>query len=142
MFSDLKKSKIILIKPVDDNHQVVSVVYSQSDYMRKPCGDCPWRKDAVGIFPAKAFKISAHTSYDMAQEKFGCHTAGTCNPKTCAGFLLQGAYHNLSYRLGKMKGMYNDVSDGGHELFNSYKEMAIANGVPATDDSLKLSRDD
>lgn len=78
------------ITPVDDNHQVVTVVGGERNFMKRPCADCPWRKDAVGIFPAEAFRVSAHTSYDMSTSAFGCHSAGSVQPKTCAGFLLKG----------------------------------------------------
>ncbi|NRB41637.1 MAG: hypothetical protein HRU20_24730 [Pseudomonadales bacterium] len=63
------------ITPVDENHQVVTVEGVDRKYMKRPCPDCPWRKDAVGVFPAQAFRVSAHTSYDMNEHSFGCHTA-------------------------------------------------------------------
>ncbi|MBU2968767.1 hypothetical protein KO527_05315 [Pseudoalteromonas sp. C2R02] len=131
--------------PADENHQVVTVEGSKCrKFMKSPCPDCPWRKDAVGIFPAEAFRISAHTSYDMNQHSFGCHSSGTKQPKNCAGFLLKGSYHNLGVRLRLMKGDYDlsKVSSSGHELFENYKEMAVANGVSPDDERLALSRTD
>lgn len=48
----------------------------------------------------------------------------------CAGFLLRGADHNMSVRVGYMTGKYkNDVIEGDAILHESYKEMAVANGV-------------
>ena len=35
----------------------------------------------------------------------------------------------------------DDVSDGGHELHDNYREMAIANGVSPDDPSLAECRD-
>lgn len=142
-----KCSVVVKRTQADENHEVVSVRSNKRDsggYMKKPCPTCPWRKDAVGEFPAEAFRLSAITSYDMAEETFACHSTGLKSPKVCAGFLLRGADHNLAIRLALIKGEYNpdDTSDGGVELFDSYREMAIANGVPADDESLKLSRDD
>lgn len=134
--------KVLRARQADENHQVVSVVTDQSSYMKKPCADCPWRKDAVGEFPAEAFRISAPTSYDMSRDVFSCHTSGCEQPKACAGFLLNGAYHSMAIRLGRIRGLYQDVQDGGHELFDSYKAMAIANGVDPDDECLLLSRDD
>jgi hypothetical protein len=130
--------------PADENYQVVTIKGGDRKFMKKPCLDCPWKKSAVGVFPAEAFRISAHTSYDMDQHSFGCHSAGSERPKTCAGFLLNGSYHNLGVRLRLMTGDYDLslVSDGGHELFENYKAMAIANGVSPDDDCLKLSRTD
>lgn len=98
-------------------------------YRRKPCSDCPWRIDATGVFPAEAFRHSAATAYDMATHTFACHQSGTRRSATCAGFLLRGGDHNLNVRLGRMRGKYGDVADGGHALHPSYRAMAIANGV-------------
>lgn len=99
----------------DANHEVVTVRGGEDGFMRRPCQDCPWRKDSVGIFPAEAFRISAHTSYDMNDHQFGCHSSGTKSPKICAGFLLKGAKHNLAVRLSLFQGKFDldRVSDGG-----------------------------
>lgn len=80
----------------------------------------------------------------MARSTFGCHSSGTEKSKACAGFLLKGAVHNLAFRLGIVTGDYDlsKVSDGGNELFNNYKEMAVANGVDSNDPVLKDSRTD
>ncbi|NRB41639.1 MAG: hypothetical protein HRU20_24740 [Pseudomonadales bacterium] len=32
--------------------------------------------------------------------------------------------------------------DGGHELFDNYREMAVSNGVSPDDERLELCRDD
>ncbi|UDM18995.1 DUF6283 family protein [Vogesella sp. XCS3] len=126
----------------DENHQVVTVEGGRGGYRKKPCKDCPWRKDAVGVFPAEAFRLSANTAYDMAGKTFGCHASGTSKPATCAGFLLRGAGHNLSVRLGYIAGRYHgDVTDGGHVLHDNYRSMAIANGVDKDDPVLALCRD-
>ena len=131
-------AKVVRTRPADDNHQVVTLEGGAGGYCRKPCADCPWRVDATGVFPAEAFRLSAPTAYDMAQTRFACHQAGADHPRTCAGFLLRGADHNLSVRLARMQGqVYEDVSDGGHQLHAGYREMAIANGV-APDDPVLL----
>lgn len=67
---------------------------------------------------------------------------GKEKPTTCAGFLLRGADHNLSVRLNLINGELglNQVSDGGVDLFDSYAEMAIANGVDPEDPILKPCR--
>lgn len=129
--------KIIQTRPAGDEHQVVSVEGGGHRYRKKPCSDCPWRKDAVGIFPAEAFRHSANTAYDMSQRKFACHQSGTKRPATCAGFLLRGADHNLAVRLLRMQGeILDDVDDHGHALHDNYAKMAIANGVDPDDDIL------
>jgi len=143
----MSKTTITAVRPAGANergelHQVLTVEGGGGSYRRKPCRNCPWRVDAVGEFPAEAFRHSAPTSYDMAQNTFACHQSGKDKPATCAGFLLRGADHNLAVRLKRMKGQrFDDVTDGGHELHDSYRAMAIANGVPADDPVLAPCRD-
>lgn len=139
-----RNSKVTHIAPAGPDHQVVRVVSDPAEkaYCTSPCQNCPWRKDAVGLFPPEAFRVSAPTAYDMAQSTFGCHTAGTVSPKTCAGFLLRGAAHNLNIRIGYINGRIGrDVSDGGHKLHESYRAMAVANGVDPADPVLEPCRD-
>lgn len=111
-------------------------------YRREPCETCPWRIDAIGEFPAEAFRHSAPTAYDLATHTFACHTSGKTNPATRAGFLLRGADHNMSVRLAYIQGrLKDDVSDGGHSLHDNYRAMAIANGVDPDDLILAPCRD-
>ena len=134
-------TQTIQIRPAGENHQVVTVKGGKGTYRLKPCKDCPWRVDAVGKFPAEAFKHSANTAFDMATHTFGCHEAGKGKPATCAGFLLRGAEHNLTVRMGRMTGKYrDDVTDGGHELHDSYRAMAVANGVVPEDVAIRDCR--
>ncbi|WNV84933.1 DUF6283 family protein [Umezawaea sp. Da 62-37] len=102
---------------------------------------CPWRKDAMtGQFPPSVFRHSARTAYDLSDVRFACHNSrDEARPLTCAGFLLRGAQHNLSVRTdGPDESL---VDDGGHELYPSYRAMAIANGVDPLDPALALCRD-
>jgi len=138
----MSKTSIIRTRPADENHQVVTIEGGNGEYRKKPCKNCPWKMSSVGEFPAEAFRHSAETAYDMAQHTFGCHASGSDKPATCAGFLLRGANHNMSVRLGYITGKYkNDVSDGGHELHANYRAMAVANGVAADDPVLSPCRD-
>ncbi len=144
--NSVRVSTITNVLPAGSNergelHQVVTVTGGKGSYRRKLCSDCPWRVDAVGEFPAEAFRHSAHTAYDMDQSMFACHQSGTGKPATCAGFLLRGADHNLSVRLKRMRGEFLDVDDGGHELHASYRAMAVANGVRKDDPVLAPCRD-
>ncbi len=137
-----KPALITRVRPADKHHQVLTVEGGGGSYRKKPCKNCPWRVDAVGEFPADAFRHSAVTAYDMAKETFGCHEAGAKKPATCAGFLLRGADHNLSVRLGYITGRYKgDVTDGGNELHDNYRAMAVANGVSPDDPILARCRD-
>jgi hypothetical protein len=135
--------RITRATPADDNNQVVRVEGASWRFQPVPCAQCPWRRDQDGSFPAAAFRISAPTAYDMAQETFGCHMTGVSAPAACAGFLLSsGAQHNLTVRLklaGRLFG-WAQVSDGGHCLHPSYRSMAEANGVDPDDPALRPTR--
>ncbi|MDH0071275.1 DUF6283 family protein [Stenotrophomonas maltophilia] len=134
----------IRVRQAGPDHQVVTVQGARAAddrYCKRPCPDCPWRIDAVGKWPADAFRASAETAYDMASHTFACHSAGADKPRLCAGFLLRGADHNLTVRLDRMRNRQrDDVEDGGHALHASYADMAIANGVPADDPVLAPCR--
>lgn len=114
-------------------------------HRRKPCEQCPWREDVpAGVFPPDAFRESAPTAYDGAMSTFSCHMSGVENPATCAGFLLRHAENNIGVRLSQAKGRIDceTVGDGGYPIYASYRDMAIANGVPADDPVLRDVRAD
>lgn len=139
--STRKPARVTRVRPAGQRHQVLTIEGGSRGYRKKPCKDCPWRKDATGVFPAEAFKHSARTAYDMSTHSFACHQTGKDRPTTCAGFLLRGAAHNLSVRLRILKGdVKYDVDDGGHDLHEDYRAMAIANGVDENDPSLAPCR--
>lgn len=98
----------------------------------------------MGEFPAEAFRHSASTAYDMAPNTFACHQSGTVKPAVCAGFLLRNSDNNLGVRMMLMRGDLDreQVHDGGAELFSSYREMAVANGVDPSDLALAECRAD
>jgi hypothetical protein len=136
-------SEILSVRPADDTWGVYEVASPAGDrrYRRKPCATCPWAKDSpVGAFPPEAFIESARTAYDLATHTFGCHTSGADVPTTCAGFILAGSAHNLGMRMSSVDP--DTVSDGGRELYASYRAMAVANGVPADHPALARCRDD
>jgi hypothetical protein len=139
-----RRVQTLEVRRAGDGHQVVSVRVqgeASKPYRRRPCSDCPWRKDAVGVFPAEAFRHSAETAYDMSEHTFACHQSGADKPALCAGFLLRGADHNLAVRLERMRGQIgNDVSDGGLALHDDYVAMAVANGLARSDESLERCR--
>ena len=141
----MKKSKSTEIarRSADPNHDVVSVLGGDL-YRRQPCAECPWRRDApVGAFPAEAYRISANTAHDLAGSTFACHMKGTRDPAVCAGFLLRGAAHNMAVRMGCLSGHFDlsQVKEGGVDLYDSYREMAEANGVDPEDEALRRCRD-
>lgn len=112
-------------------------------HRRKPCRECPWRKDSpTGVFPADAFRTSAPSAYDGAMSTFGCHMNKTSAPATCAGFLLRHGENNIGVRFALMRERIelSDIEDGGFPVYESYREMAVANGVPADDPVLQQVR--
>lgn len=140
-----RQTRVTNVRPAGVDHQVVTVEGGRSGiYRREPCSKCPWRCDAVGEFPAEAFKHSASTAYDMAPNTFACHSSGVEKPAVCAGFLLRNSENNLGVRLMLSRGELElgQVHDGGHELFESYRAMAVANGVDECDPVLTACRAD
>lgn len=124
------------------NHEVLTL-QGGSGYRRTVCEQCPWRIENAGDFPAEAFRHSASTSYDASQKTFACHMHTAEKPLVCAGFLLRNSANNLSVRMATASGRIDleqvRECDG---LFDSYKEMAVANGVPEDDPILAACRAD
>lgn len=138
-------TRVTNVRPAGAEHQVVTVEGGRRGlYRREPCGGCPWRCDAVGDFPAEAFRHSASTAYDMAPNTFACHESGTEKPAVCAGFILRNSANNLGVRLMQSRGDIDvdQVDDGGHALHESYFKMAVANGVDPNDPVLAGCRAD
>lgn len=142
MSAEHKQARVTDVRPVDDDHRVVTVEGGHGVYRRWPCGGCPWRVDQTGEFPAEAFGQSARTAYDMSTHIFGCHEAGAERPTTCAGFLLRGGHHNMKVRMMIVTGAIDldAVHDGGHELHRDYWTMAVENGLPESDPRLAQCR--
>jgi hypothetical protein len=136
------KPKVTNRRRAGRSHEVVTVMGGDTRYCTQPCAQCPWRIDQMGSFPAEAFRHSANTVYDMSGHSFACHMAGAEKPTTCAGFLLRGAEHNMNVRLALARGDIDPdkVSDGGHALYDGYREMAEANGVDKRDPVLRPCR--
>ncbi len=136
-------AKVIARKPASPDHEVASVV-GEATYRRQPCEQCPWRRDLpTGVFPAEAFRISAHTAYDAAMEQFACHVSGKDKMATCAGFLLANAANNLGVRLKKSCDRIDPSEiSSPYPLYDSYRAMAVANGVDQDDPVLAPCRAD
>lgn len=105
----------------------------------------------MGKFPAEAFKHSANTGadgtkilevgFEEAMHTFGCHQSGPEKPATCAGYILRGS-DGIGWRLAVVTGKFDPkrVRQGALPLFDSYFDMAVANGVPAADPALDSCR--
>ena len=127
-----------------DTHEVVTVEGGPSTYRREPCDECPWRKDLrAGAFPAEAFRHSANTAHDASLHMFGCHMSPSNRPQTCAGFILKNSVHNLGVRIATSSGRIDPSKVSSRvPLYDSYREMAVANGVSADDPALAKCRSD
>lgn len=144
----MKRTRIIQRRSAGPNHAVNTVVGGGGLYRRQPCSDCPWRQDAVGKFPAEAFRHSAKTAMDGAAivteedfaeacHGFSCHQSGSEKPATCAGYILR-ANDAIGWKMNVIKGRFDptDVKTGGVKLFANYHAMAVANGVAPDDPAL------
>lgn len=139
-----KRAKITARHPCDENHEVVTVTGGGFAYRREPCDECPWRKDRpVGTFPAEAYRRSANTAEDAATHMFSCHMAGSGRPQTCAGFLLKNSANHLGVRIAILSGRVDMAKVSSKvELYDSYRDMAVANGVTPDDPALARCRGD
>ncbi len=146
--SEAKKSREVQIENTvecSEEYGVTTLRTSGSEryiHQKTPCAQCPWRMDVpTGVFPAKAFRTSAPTSYDASMRTFSCHMAGFA-ASTCAGFLLRHSDHNVAVRISQATGRIDlkQLSDGGFPIYRSYREMAVANGVDPEDPVLAECR--
>lgn len=128
------RSSVVDVRKAGPGHQVVTVVTKaepgaqpKCSYMRKPCKECPWRKDQTGKFPAQAFRESARTAHDMATRFFSCHQQGTEKTAICAGFLLRNSANHLGVRMKRSQGLIkDDVTDGSLDLHESYHVQCLS----------------
>ncbi|MFJ1768020.1 DUF6283 family protein [Amycolatopsis sp. NPDC088138] len=133
-------AEIIAVQPGADGWGVITYMAPGAAYQATPCTRCPWLRDSpTGAFPPEVFQHSAHTAYDLATHKFGCHSSPRDEPKTCAGFLLRGSAHNLAVRVHGPDVPTAVSTD--RPLYDDYREMAIANGVAPDDPTLAPCRD-
>jgi hypothetical protein len=111
-------------------------------YRRTPCDECPWVVGNVGQFPAERFARLAVVAHDQSWDQFACHKSSDGADVGCAGYLLRGAAHNLGVRLAVAAGRLDPAAttDGGRELYPSYRAMAEAQGVPADHPALRECR--
>lgn len=109
-------------------------------YRRKPCPDCPWRKDSpVGQFPPERYEALAATAGRRGNEAgltapiFACHQSTQNRDQACAGWLAQVGGEHLGIRMavatGRIPGDALAPGDDWPELFDTYEEMAERNGV-------------
>lgn len=108
-------------------------------YATIPCAECPWRRDVpVGKFPPERYVALAPTAYDMAGTVFACHMSREGGEFACAGFILQSSAHNFACRMARQRLEVRSP----YPLFDTYRQLAVANGVPIDHPALDRCRDD
>lgn len=135
---DAPTAEVVAVHVGADGWGVTTLRSPAGHYQKEPCARCPWLIDSpVGAFPPEVFRHSARTAYDLATHTFGCHASPHDAPRTCAGFLLRGAAHNLTVR---MYGPGVEDVSSDRPLYDSYRDMAVANGVAREDPALLRCR--
>jgi hypothetical protein len=131
------------VRPADEQWGVFTVASrGPGSAQPRPCAGaepCPWRRDAPpGQIPAQAYRHSAATSLPGAVTRFGCHSSTRERPLMCAGWLLRGAQHHDQVQQALADGtLIPPELPDGIELYDSYTDMAVANGVSADDPALR-----
>lgn len=93
----------------------------------RPCGDCPWRKDAtLGHWHRDHFVNIATECRGDGLHTMGCHKGGG---RICAGWAAVEGFDAVGLRLAAMRGQYNParLNIRGLSLFASMDEMIAAN---------------
>ena len=112
---------------------------------RSPCSSCPWRKDAkLGLWHDDHYREMADSCQRDGHSRMGCHKSTLENFTVCAGWVLVLGYNAIGVRLGHMQGKFdpeNDFDAGGLGLYESWEEMAKANGVDTPDFRVSVGAD-
>ncbi|MER6684598.1 DUF6283 family protein [Streptomyces olivaceoviridis] len=122
-------------RPGDEEWGVESLVPAEPAAQPRPCSGrqvCPWRRDApAGQFPPQVYVHSAPGNrLGGPAGWFGCHSSTAVRPLLCAGWLLAGADGNdAALEMIRTGALPRPELPDGVQLYNSYAEMAIANGV-------------
>lgn len=110
-------------------------------HVRKPCPNCPYRKDSpVGLWHKAEFERLLETEQDIIGAAYQCHKQIVLENEErgfCAGWLLDqkkrdlpsNALRIMLIRDADARAAYENVSGDGIELFDSVEEMCRANGV-------------
>lgn len=102
---------------------------------KEPCKSCPYRRDApLGFWHPEEFDKLVDSERSQMGSVFACHGTKS-NMSVCAGWLLKqrdNGIPSIVLRLQLMRNQeavdcLNQVSDGGHELYDSVDEMIDAN---------------
>ena len=101
-----------------------------------PCKDCPFRKGVEKLAESEKFSkeryeaLQSTVKQGLGQPVFACHKSTEEAPLACVGYLLVEGGINFSVRIAVIEKRL-DFSKlfCKEELYESYEEMAKANGV-------------
>ena len=110
----------------------------------RPCPECPWqRKAPPGKFDADRYRQLAGTARQTMDGVFACHMSAEGGEIACAGYLATTGATSIRVRVWFAAGLVDlhAIDAAAREpdypdLYGSYAEMAVANGVPADDPAL------
>lgn len=116
--------------------------------VRRPCDECPTRLDApVGRFAARRFQALLATVGRPGAEQplgaplFACHKTPEGAERTCAGWLVLCGPDHMTVRWaisdGRLPADALKVGADWPPLYETYDEMAAANGVPKGGSSMR-----
>lgn len=106
--------------------------------LRKPCSDCPWRKDATpGYWDPQHFEDIWQSCQDDGLSTMLCHKAAARPPEERASLPCQGwarvmGFDAIGVRLAVMRGNLTceEVEDRDTApLYSSFGDMLEANGI-------------
>ncbi|MGH9067753.1 MAG: DUF6283 family protein [Acidimicrobiales bacterium] len=108
-------------------------------YQRRPCSDCPWRRDApLGHFPPERYAAlrattgAPGTEAPIGAPMFACHQTIEGREAACAGWLATAGYWHIGVRLavagGRLPVLALVPQEDWPELYSSYEEMVGAQG--------------
>lgn len=129
-------ARVVRQRPGDEEWGVETLVRPDAAAAQpRPCSGekvCPWRRDApLGQFPPEVYVHSAPGNRLTGPSGwFGCHSSTAARLLLCAGWLLAGADGNAEVLALMDSGdLARPELPAGVELYDSYAEMAAANGV-------------
>jgi hypothetical protein len=110
---------------------------SESDRCRRPCSNCPWRKDApTEHWDPEHFREIWRDCQDDGLHMMLCHHANEVSAPEdkpiCQGWVRVMGHDAIGVRIALVRGRVTrrEVEDKeGPELFETFEDMLLANGV-------------
>jgi hypothetical protein len=110
---------------------------NERERCRRPCGNCPWRKDAPREYwDAEHFREIWRNCQDDGLHQMACHKSRPDAPAArqiiCQGWVRVMGYDAIGVRIALLRGRVTltEIEDlSGLELFETFEEMLLANRV-------------